>query len=165
MAADIVGRELTAQRLRELLRYDPETGVFTRRVKTSARTFVGKVAGAASSGGYLQIRVDSARYLAHRLAWLYMNGEWPKQCIDHINGIRTDNRITNLRDVSSGVNAQNVHNSKGRSGLVGVSVHRHGFVAFIGKNHSVTYLGIFKTAEEARAAYIVAKRQLHDGAR
>ena len=90
-------KTLTAARLRELLQYDPETGVFTRLVKTSNGIKVGDVAGTADARGYILIRVDGWLHLAHRLAWLHMTCEWPKGMIDHINGVRDDNRWSNLR--------------------------------------------------------------------
>ena len=90
-------KTLTAAQLRELLQYDPETGVVTRLVKSSNGIKVGDVAGTADARGYILIRVDGWLHLAHRLAWLHMTCEWPKGMIDHINGVRDDNRWSNLR--------------------------------------------------------------------
>ena len=89
---------ITQEELKELLDYNPETGLFTWNVynniknKTTAGTF---------NDGYIQIKIKQKIYQAHRLAWLYVYGEWPKGQIDHINGIRDDNRIENLRDVTN----------------------------------------------------------------
>ena len=102
-------QELTAERLREVLAYDPDTGVFTWKARTSpfSRVNVGDVAGNLRRDGYIEICVDGRKHQSHRLAWLYVYGEWPADQIDHINGIRTDNRIANLREAN---NAENHHN-------------------------------------------------------
>lgn len=97
---------LTAQRLRERLHYDPESGFFFRRYGRGRRGADGHV-GCLTSDGYRYIGVDYIRYSAHRLAWLYVTGKWPVGYIDHINRHRNDNRIANLRDVSAFVNIHN----------------------------------------------------------
>ncbi|MCK9994454.1 MAG: hypothetical protein Dbin4_02974, partial [Alphaproteobacteria bacterium] len=99
--------ELTQSRLKELLHYDPDTGVFTRRVQTSSNARVGDVAGCLHPEGYRHIQIDGKRYAAHRLAWLYMTGEWPTNQLDHLNGVRDDNRWGNLREATHGQNQQN----------------------------------------------------------
>lgn len=96
--------DLTAERVRELLHYEPATGIFTRRIRTSNRTKVGAIVGADNGKGYLQISVDWRLYSAARLAWLYMTGEWPKEEIDHINRVRSDNRFSNLREATRSSN-------------------------------------------------------------
>jgi hypothetical protein len=79
--------------LRELLSYDPKTGMFTWRIRSARRVHIGDVAGGVNGRGYLTIRVDGRQYLAHRLAFLHMTGSWPKkEHIDHINMDRADNR-------------------------------------------------------------------------
>jgi hypothetical protein len=113
--------ELTAARLRELLHYDPETGAWTRLVSTSNhRARVGDNAGGVT-GTYVKIRVDVRQYPAHRLAWLYMTGAWPKHEIDHINGDRLDNRWCNLRPANDAEQARNkrtaVNNEAGYKGV------------------------------------------------
>jgi len=115
--------ELTAERLREVLRYEPETGVFVWRVRAARRIHVGAVAGNISpSSGYRFIGVDCRLYGAHRLAWLYMTGEWPKHQVDHVNMDCADNRWANLRDATC---SQNTANScvriNNKSGFKGVS--------------------------------------------
>jgi hypothetical protein len=159
--------DFTAQRLRELLHYDPETGVFTRRVQTSNRIRVGDVAGSINDKGYLNIRVDVRQRFAHRLAWLYVYGVWPQHQIDHINGVRDDNRIVNLRDVTKSINMQNQRHacSNNKSGLLGASWNkaRSCWQAQIKIGGMVKFLGRFESATEAHAAYLTAKRALHDG--
>jgi hypothetical protein len=99
--------ELTAERLRELFTYDPETGVFSWRARTSNRIKIGDAAGSRDHG-CICIVVHGNRYYAHRLAWLYMHGEWPAKQIDHLNGDRCDNRITNLCEASNNESLQNL---------------------------------------------------------
>lgn len=159
---------LTAERVRHLFTYFPETGEFVRRVPTGYRNCnrVGELAGQTTAAGYRAINVDGARYFAHRLAWLYTTGAWPTQQIDHINGVRDDNRWANLRDVSQAENLcnQRLARSNNRSSqFLGVSFDRRRgkwkaciFVA--GKQKQ---LGRFDTEQEARDVYRTAKPQLH----
>ena len=133
----------------------PETGIFTRKVSTSNSVKVGDVAGSLDGDGYLQITVLSRVYKAHRLAWLYMYSNWPNDQIDHINRIRTDNRIANLREVSHKQNGQNrSKSSNNTSGHTGVRWHRWAskWLANIKHNHKLIHLGCFATIEEAIAA-------------
>lgn len=155
----------TAARVRELFFYDAETGVFTRIVPISERDPAGKVAGSLQTQGYQQIRVDGGRYLAHRLAWLYVHGEWPKGVIDHINGIPLDNRIANLREADIQINAQNLHKARSDSltGIQGITKVWNRWRAQIHIDGSSRYLGSFATPEEAHAAYVAAKREIHPG--
>lgn len=156
---------LTAERLREILDYDPNTGIFTRRVRTSNCVQIGDVAGGLCHN-YLSVSVDGRRYLAHRLAWLYMYGELdPNLEIDHINGTPTDNRITNLRQVSSRTNKENRHCRRPdtKSGFLGVYPNGNHWQAKIVVKGCVKCLGTFVTPEEAHEAYLKAKRELHEG--
>lgn len=159
----------TAAEVRGLLDYNPDTGVFTRRVATGGRygAAVGSVAGTLSDGGYLMISVRSKQYRAHRLAWLYMTGEWPANEIDHRNGVRTDNRFNNLRDVTTQVNQQNrrVATKRSSTGLLGASWSKRegAYVARIWINGRYRSLGHFLTAEAAHRAYLQAKRSHHEG--
>lgn len=158
--------DITAQRLRELLHYDPETGVFTWRVRRGGGAVAGGICGSPNSGGYIQIKIDRVLRKAHRLAWLYVHGAWPKADIDHINGVRDDNRLTNLRDVPESTNAQNLLRARKDSGagLAGARKNRDsGWAARIRVGGKERHLGIFATPEEAHAAYIEAKRRLHTG--
>jgi len=146
---------LTAQRLMELLHYEPTTGQFAWRT--------GRAAGSVHSAGYLEVRVDGNLYLCHRLAWLYVHGDWPAAQIDHINRTRTDNRIANLRECTNQLNCQNVRAHRDGSGLLGTSweKRRGKWQAGIGINGKRIFLGYHSTREEAHAAYLQAKRELH----
>ena len=153
--------ELTAEKLRELLHYDPAAGVFTWKVSTSNRVKVGDITGCLDRNGYLLIRVHSCRHKAHRLAWLYVYGVWPEGQIDHINRIRTDNRISNLRDVSHKQNHQNRSKpSNNTSGHPGVVWNRRDsrWQAQIVHNQKHISLGYFTNLEEAIAARKAAEK-------
>ena len=160
---------LTAARLRELLHYDPETGLFVRKVaRTGKGSAVGSTAGSLNSNGYVIIGIDGALFRAHRLAWLYMAGEWPEQHIDHIDGIRNNNRWANLRDVSRAMNAQNQHAPHSRnksSGLAGVSWNHKcsNWKAYITVSGKRKHIGYFKDPALAHLAYLEEKRRLHPG--
>lgn len=156
---------LTAERLRELLHYNPETGVFTW-LRRQGRVLPGQQAGNKKTNGYRELRVCGVRYHAHRLAWFYVTGSWPTAQIDHRNGIRDDNRLTNLRDVSPGCNNQNQRSASknSKTGVLGVSLHKSGrYIAFICLNRKTRYLGLYPTAELAQAAYVQAKHTMHPG--
>ncbi len=157
--------DISAQRLRELLAYDPQTGVFTRLVNR-AKFRAGEVAGSYCKGR-LSVRVAGVTYYAHRLAWLYVNGEWPDGYIDHINGDPADNRIANLRVVTMAVNNQNRRSPRKdnrSSGLMGVYRRNSGnWCSAIRLDGKQYHLGTFASADLAHAAYLVAKRRLHEG--
>lgn len=156
---------LTQNRLKEILHYDPYTGVFTRRLKQSG-VRQKSISGSVTNAGYLVTSVDQKVYKCHRLAWLYMTGKWPDGEIDHINCIRSDNRFENLRVVTRAQNMENqrkAQKSNKSSGVLGVFKNGSGFAARISHNNSKVYLGTFKTIEEASAAYVAAKRLLHLG--
>ena len=156
---------LTATLLRELFAYDSDTGLFTRKVSTTRRVKIGDIAGSPNQKGYINIMVCSRLHPAHRLAWLYVHGAWPKDQIDHINGVKTDNRIANLREATNAENAQNKRNARSdnKSGLLGVRFKNCGkpWQARIMVDGKARNLGHFDTAEEAHAAYLSAKRDLH----
>ena len=164
---------LTAERVRELLSYDQETGVMRWRVARRS-VAAGRVAGYKERDGYLRVKVEARLYPVHRLAWLHFYGEWPVDQIDHINGVKDDNRMENLRDVSQQVNKQNMRKavrkailSPFHTGLLGASfsLRRQLFISYIRDPVAMKtkYLGSFVTAEEAHQAYIKAKRLMHEG--
>ena len=154
---------LTQERVHELLTYDPNTGLFRWR-KTRRNAKINVVAGTIDPRGYVRISIDCKIYAAHRLAWLYMYGSWPTNEIDHINRIRGDNRIANLRDAPRVVNTQNVGFRKdNKSGVKGVVWHKaqRKWRARIQANGVMHELGYFLTIAEAKAAYDSAEAVLH----
>jgi hypothetical protein len=155
---------LTQARLKEVLHYDPETGIFTRKIRTSTRVNAGDIAGYIASRGYVHIKVDGKAYTGHRLAWLYMTGHWPFE-LDHKDGIRSHNWFDNLRDVSKSGNSQNQRKARkdNQNGYLGVSILKETgtFRACISINGKNKHLGCFKTAPEAHEAYLRAKRLFH----
>lgn len=161
---------ITLARVREALDYDSETGALTWRIKVGRGRCVRRprdAAGSLSAKGYTRICIDGVSYYGHRLAWLHMKGEWPSASIDHINGIKTDNRIANLRDVPHLVNCENQRRAKSNNkcGVMGAEwFARTGrWRAQIGVGGRPRHLGYFDTAEEAHVAYVTAKRRLHAG--
>jgi hypothetical protein len=146
---------LTQERLKELLQYDPNTGVFTWLKPTSNRVKVGSIA-TTNSRGYIIIGIDSVRYFAHRLAWLYMTGSMPKDVIDHIDGNPSNNRINNLREATQQQNLHNLRKSvKNTSGYKGVHFHKgtSKWRAVVTVDNKPKHLGLYLTPEEANIAY------------
>jgi hypothetical protein len=161
---------LTIDRVKELLSYDPETGLLAWRVNVGKRTRAGEVAGCLRKDGRVVVRLDYQLHYAYRLVWAIVHGRWPAEMIDHINGDPSDNRLVNLREASASLNNQNARKArtKSKTGLLGASpagcpgeIGR--FVAYIGSGSVRKNLGYFDTPEEAHAAYVAAKRQLHPG--
>ena len=151
--------DLTAEQLREVLDYNPVTGIFTWKVcRGCGCPRVGEVAGTPSSKGYIVISLRYKRYKAHRLAWLHFYGKWPEDQIDHKDTIKTNNSIDNLRPAT---NSQNMANALRHNGLKGVTYDRGRWIAQITKNRRKTYLGSFSTKEEAHAAYALKAKELH----
>lgn len=156
---------LNQARLQELLSYDPKTGSFTWRVSRNGTLGIGTNAGHLD-GGYVRIRVDRVLYRAHRLAWLYANGEEPAGQIDHINGDKADNRLCNLRVVTNAQNQQNVRapRSNNKLGVLGVMKTASGrFSAHIWVDGGQRSIGTHATIEGAHMAYIAAKKLSHEG--
>jgi hypothetical protein len=155
---------VTPERLRELLAYDPGTGVFTRLVSTSSRANAGRVAGSLNGKGHRQTRIDGRNYQDHRRAWLYVHGAWPVADLDHINMDRADNRITNLRVATKSQNQANrPAQANNTSGFKGVTWNkrRGNWMAQIAGGGKNKYLGYFDTAEAAHAEYCAAARKYH----
>ena len=155
---------LTHARLMEILHYDPASGVFTWRINIGGRLRVGKVAGWLDRKGYRRISINCKDYAGHRLAWFYVHGKWPHAEIDHINCIKEENRIENLREAT---NLQNTHNLKiyknNKSGFKGVYFHKghKKYTAQINCGNTKHFLGYFATAEAAHEAYCAAAAKEH----
>ena len=155
--------QLTQQQVQDLLHYDPATGFFVWRVKPCKNLPAGTLAGSTNDEGYRVLRLGGKLQKAHRVAWLYVHGEWPSMCIDHINGIRGDNRIANLRCVTHRANMENQRSAHANSTtrLLGVSKRGERYVARIRMDGQLRYLGTFATGEEASLAYLAEKRRIH----
>ena len=142
--------------LRDLVEYDPETGLFVNKVNRSPNAKIRSVAGSLQNTGYISIHIRGRKYLAHRLAYLYMTGGWPKNQIDHINGIRSDNSWANLRDCTNGQNMRNLKRD-------GKNIHPNGsgFMVKIQKDNREFYLGTFKTYDRAKEVAVQARKDFH----
>lgn len=153
---------LTYERAHELFEIN-ENWELVRKISIGRKVKIGDVAGTINKG-YRRVQVDGEHYLAHRLIWLMIHGKFPTDMLDHINGDKADNRITNLREAT---NQQNQHNrikpqSHNKSGFLGVNSHKCGrFQAQIGINGKIKYLGLFDTPEKAHDVYLQAKRKHH----
>lgn len=173
---------LTAEAVRKLLNYSSETGEFRWKARPDVSNFAstrahaiwntryaGRIAGSIAVVGYVTIRVIDRAYLAHRLAWLYVHGQWPAGEIDHINGDKLDNRLSNLRDVSGQTNHENVRTRPTNASALPLGVHfltrkvTKPFSASIRLDGRSKHLGYFDTADQAHAAYVAMKRKAHVG--
>lgn len=156
---------LTAERARELLSYDQKTGLLTWRTDRKGFRCAGKVAGSRHTCGYTVVRIDRVRYFAHRVVWLIVTGTMPPDQIDHINRIRNDNRIENLRCASHAENNQNMQMPRTLylTGLPGTTFSKWAkrWMSNIRVDGRRVHLGYFDTPELAHAAYVAAKRLHH----
>jgi hypothetical protein len=154
---------ITQNELKQLMDYNPETGVFNWLVNRGGPAKAGTVAGRLNSDGHRQISVNNKRYMAHRLAWLYTYGEFPECQIDHKNGEPDDNSMENLR-LTPRNQKDNTQNRKKAStnstGYIGVTKNAWNFVAQIQINGKKVYLGSFKTKELAYEARLKAQKEL-----
>lgn len=148
--------KITAEHLRDVWKYDPDTGVVTWAKKTCRKVIAGRPVGSPHNGGYLHTSQMGEVHLLHRLIWLWVYGEWPPSHIDHVNGDRRDNRLINLRLADP---SQNTANQKQRadntSGVRGVcwSNHRKAWIAQIQWRGRHRYLGQYASLEAASEAY------------
>lgn len=156
--------KLTHERLIDVICYDEKTGIFTwKKPSKNGPARPGSLAGNRKRD-YASVTIDTEAFRAHRLAWFYVYGVWPDY-IDHINGIKTDNRLENLRSVSNSVNMQNlkVARADSKTGLLGATPKGKRFVATIALRGKKWQIGIFDTAQEAHEAYLIEKRKVHVG--
>jgi len=155
--------DLTAEYVRELLDYNPETGVLIWK-RGTRRAPKGRIAGCPRPDGRLSLGIDGHIYLAYRIIWLIQTGHFPVNQIDHIDGDPSNNRWDNLRAATQSQNNSNMRTNKvNKSGFNGVSFYKRTgrYVAFIQKNRKTEYLGYFDTAEEAHEAYCARAKELH----
>lgn len=178
---------LTASQFRDLLTYEPGTGnliwkprrsiepiagrndeLVDCRIRAWNTKFAGKIVGYKNGDGYLKMLTYGKTYLCHRVIWYIVTGEWPALTIDHINGIRDDNRIENLRLATFAQNSQNINYVRSftaprAAGLKGVNYHAKTgrWIGRIKANGKFYYLGIFATAEAAHQSYVEACTRLH----
>ncbi len=145
--------DLTQEYLKSILFYDPETGLWKWLID-NYRYHAGDEAGSINSKGYVQITINGKKYKAHRLAWLYMTGEWPKVEIDHDNTKRSDNTWENLREA---IGTENCYNypvkATNKLGVKGVYLSKGRYRAQIQINKTKIFLGSFDTLEEAKTAH------------
>ena len=149
--------------LKRQLEYFPATGRFKWLISPSSQVRKGRVAGTVGGTGYRQIGINGQLHYAHRLAWLYTHGVFPKTHIDHINRVRDDNRLINLREATDKQNCENAEvRSDNKSGVRGVHQDKRTkkWIARIGHNGIVQHLGCFTVLAEAAAAYEAAAAKL-----
>jgi HNH endonuclease len=153
---------LSQDYLKSILKYDPETGLFTW-LRGTNKTPIGSIAGTKNHAKvYVTIKIDDKQYKAHRLAWFYTYGTWPEFQIDHINGVKNDNKIKNLRVLQNKNNCLNRHkaNTQNKTGFLGVSAEKGKFRADLqidGKRH---FLGYFDAPEIASMEYNKRKSEM-----
>lgn len=175
-----MSNDLPVSEVRRLLDYDPETGTFTWRSRPRSdfqrdqdwarwnNKHAGRPAFTVKEGGYLTGRLVGRMRKAHRVAWAYVHGDWPRYEIDHVNRDKADNRISNLRDVSRSANLQNMPKPKNNtSGVVGVYLRKDSGMwrAVISVSGTLINLGHFISREDATAARKAAERkyEFHPG--
>lgn len=153
---------LTAKRLRELIHYDPCTGVFTWRYNRIGGVAAGQRADSLNDPrGYRRATLDQKRMMAHRAAWLYVYGVMPSGQIDHVNGDKKDNRISNLRPATQSQNKANAPRYRNnQSGFKGVECDGNRWKASIRRNRKLHYLGMLSTPHEAHLACLRAAREM-----
>lgn len=161
---DSNGQDLAIEHVRRLLEYKPETGEFFWKECFSNAAVAGKRAGSKGKNGYVSVQIMGRSYRAHRLVWFYVNGVWPTGEVDHANGVRSDNRIDNLRDATRSQNQANAARRKDNlSGYKGVRYHKatKKWMARIRHQHRSIYLGLFNSPEAASGAYKNAALEFH----
>lgn len=157
-------KKITQKRLKELLHYDPDTGIFKWKVQISNRIKIGDIAGCINQQNYIKIRIDGKIYASHRLVWLYMEGYFPENDIDHINQIKTDNRWKNLREISPQCNARNCglyKNNKSKiKGVYWANTIKKWKVQ-IKIKQKTKYLGIYDNLDEAVCVRLAVEQCLN----
>lgn len=157
-------QDITVEQVRELLNYDPATGLFTWRSTRNHKAKIGQEAGYICNG-YRSIEIFTFGIRANRLAWFYMKGVWPEGVVDHRDGDKLNNIFNNLRDVTQQFNMHNQRkpSKQNKVGFLGVSKCGKRFRAQIEIDCVNKHIGVYDTPEEAHAAYLEKKRELHGG--
>jgi hypothetical protein len=157
----MIGRKsISLADVSRLLSYNQETGEFRWKLNRGRKAKAGSIAGTVQKLGYRVIVIEGSTYKAHRLAWLFVHGHMPPEDVDHIDGNRSNNAISNLRLATRAENMQNL--SEPKNGLPrGVHVTKYGFQARIQHQFKRLSLGFYKTVDEAYQAYLAAKKDLH----
>lgn len=159
-----IHKEVTVEEILSILDYDKDRAVFYWKKYRSSSARKGQLAG-YDCLGYSIIKINQIRYKVHRLVWLIETGKWPEYEIDHIDGNKLNNHISNLRDVPTQVNRQNVKRafSNSSTGLLGVFPYGKRYLAKITFNNETVRIGVYDKAEDAHTAYVAIKRTLHEG--
>lgn len=155
-------KKLTQEELKRVLNYDPDTGIFTWKIKPNGRVKAGSIAGTNDKDGYLIIKINRRAYKAHRLAWLYMEGYFPEKLVDHKNRINNYNVWSNLRNVSHSCNSRNCKVLKNnKSGVTGVCWYKKmgKWHSQINTNGKVRHLGYYSDKTEAAKARWEAEKK------
>jgi hypothetical protein len=155
--------DITQEYIQRVLKYTPATGVFVWLERKTRQDLIGCFAGSTGTHGYVAITVFNKKRLAHRLAWFYMTGKWPKAHLDHIDGNKSNNCFANLREATRFENLQNIRQAtkRNKSQLLGVSAHQGKWRAQIMAHGQRFRVSGFATPEEAHQKYIELKRKLH----
>lgn len=152
-----INTDLTQEQLKLILKYESDTGIFRWLVSRPNGVKPNDIAGAVADSGYRRIKINNRSYAAHRLACLYMTGEWPLSVVDHIDADKLNNSWVNLRQANHQQNAGNAKLSKANiTGLKGVSPNRHQWQANIRVAGKLRFLGRFDSPEAAHRAYLTA---------
>lgn len=154
---------LTAERARELLAYDPETGCLTWKVRGRGRRR-GPIGAGCKSTPYLGVTIEGHTHLVHRVIWLIVHGRWPLAEIDHVNGDPSNNRLSELREATPAQNKANRRMPRNnKSGFKGVAWDKRKgrWIARVMANKQAHFLGLFDCPEQAHLAYVAASTRLH----
>ena len=157
--------EITQELLKELFDYDNGNLIWKKKTLPKSNVKIGSISGTMGTHGYIQTGLFGKLYLNHRLVWIYHYGYWPTDQLDHINRIRTDNRIENLRECSNSENNQNKSmRSDNKSGVSGVSWYKKGnkWQSQLKINGKLIHLGYFDTIDNAKLVYDNAKEKYHE---
>lgn len=157
-------KKLSFEEAKEMFDYNPDTGLLFRKTgsKYMNHIHINSFVGWKTPNGYMRVSVNNFNYNVHRLIWLLMTGKWPEYQIDHINGIRDDNRFCNLREATLSQNSANRIKNKNKSscGYKGVFKDKNGWQSRITLHGNQIYLGNYGTPEEAHAAYVAKAKEL-----